>query len=1028
MMMIAFGGVIGAGLFVGSGVVIKSAGPAAVVSFAITGLLIVLVMRMLGEMAVAQPAVGSFYEYARLAWSDRPTVSALAGFLTGWMYWYFWVIVVALEAVAAAGLVQFWLPNAPSWLISLTVLLALTVTNLVSVRSFGEFEFWFASIKVAAIVVFLGLAGMYVAGLWPGVASSIGNLTAHGGFAPNGLLPILTGAVAATGFYFGVEIVAVAAGEAAEPAKAVARATNSVITRVLFFYVGSILLVVCLVPWNSAQISTPYVSALHAMGIPGAAHIMNAVVLTAVLSALNSGLYASSRMLFALTRRGDAPHALAKLARNGVPARAILLGTLFGYATVVMSYVSPTTVFAFLVNSYGTVAVFVYMSIAISQLRLRARLEREDPARLGLRMWAYPYLTYLAIAGMLGILLAMSFIPDQRIPLLFGVISLGLLLLGFAARRRFGLALSIVGGAAALTLSAHVSAASITYRPITARMENRTVVLTGKDLTIEQVVEVARYGAKVALSAQARQRSADAHALLLEAANEGVSVYWFNRGSGSGREKFIFTGDPLSPENQKFLAERQLQIFRRGALAGMGPEVSDEEIVRAMLVVRANTMSYEAASPQLTQRLLDLLNERITPVVQSRGTVGEGDLGPFTNVAATMVGAGFAYYRGVRMPASQALKQAGLEPLAPTDADDSALESTNSYATGQVALLLYDAREALSWADLIYAIDLNGMNSSVSPLSTPVQANRPFKWLNWDASRVLDMLKGSYLFELDEKRIIQDPESLRASSIRQGSAWQAWAQLRDVAQVQMNSSDHNPAVRVGASPADSWELATPQLAQFYVKGGPRNHYQHGYVFSNANWDPYPMANEIEGFTIALANMDVVVAQRMLRFTNKFFTMIDNTAETPGEPGRFHLAEGSEIDAASLMQEIQGLINPVPPQGNALIQTVEDLQGQTRLKVQRARQVVDDTIELLAEDLLTGTYWLDIRKDQDASRQFGAAPTAVWTAFRATLPASGVSAATATQPIHEAAAAFIRANPASSFYRDNAREPDAPRLP
>jgi len=1027
MMMIAFGGVIGAGLFVGSGVVIKSAGPAAVLSFAITGLLIVLVMRMLGEMAVAQPAVGSFYEYARLAWSDRPASSALAGFLTGWMYWYFWVIVVALEAVAGAGLVQFWLPGVPAWLISLTVLLSLTATNLVSVRSFGEFEFWFASIKVAAIVLFLGLAGVYVSGLWPGVAPSIGNLTAHGGFAPNGLLPILTGAVAATGFYFGVEIVAVAAGEAAEPAKAVARATNSVITRVLFFYVGSILLVVCLVPWNSAQISTPYVSALRAIGIPGAAHIMNAVVLTAVLSALNSGLYASSRMLFALTRRGDAPRALAKLGRNGVPVRAILLGTLFGYAAVVMSYVSPTTVFAFLVNSYGTVAVFVYMSIAISQLRLRARLEREDPARLGLRMWGYPYLTYLAIAGMLGILIAMAFIPNQRIPLALGVISLGLLLLGFAARRRFGLALSAAGLAGALTLSAPVSAAP-TYRPIAPTMENRTVVLTGKDLTIDQVVEVARHGAKVALSAQARQRSADAHALLLEAANEGVSVYWFNRGSGSGREKFIFTGDPLSPENQKFLGERQLQIFRRGALAGMGPEVSDEEIVRAMLVVRANTMSYEAASPQLTQRLLDLLNERITPVVQSRGTVGEGDLGPFTNVAATMVGAGFAYYRGVRMPAAQALKQAALEPLAPTDADDSALESTNSYATGQVALLLYDAREALSWADLIYAIDLNGMNSSVSPLSLPVQSNRPFKWLNWDASRVLGMLKGSYLFELDANRIIQDPESLRASSIRQGSAWQAWAQLRDVTQIQMNSSDHNPAVQVGASPADSWELGTPQLAQFYVKGGPRNHYQHGYVFSNANWDPYPMANEIEGFTIALANMDVVVAQRMLRFTNKFFTMIDNSAETPGEPGRFHLAEGSEIDAAALMQEIQGLINPVPPQGNALIQTVEDLQGQTRLKVQRARQVVDDTTELLAEDLLTGTYWLDIRKTQHASRQFGAAPTAVWTAFRAALPWSGISAATATQPIHEVAAAFIRANPASNFYRDNAREPDAPRVP
>ena len=282
------------------------------------------------------------------------------------------------------------------------------------------------------------LACIYILGLWPGVAASVAKLTTHGGFAPNGLLPILTGAVAATGFYFGAEIVTIAAAETAEPAKAVARATNSVIIRVLLYYVGSILLVVCLVPWNSPAIDAPYVSALKAMGIPAAAQIMNAVVLTAVLSALNSGLYASSRMLFALTLRGDAPKGFTKLTANGVPARAILLGTLFGYGAVIMSYVSPDTVFAFLVNSYGTVAIFVYLLIAVSELRLRARLEKEAPERLLVRMWAYPYLTYLAIAAMLAILLAMAFIPDQRTPLVFGMVSLGALVLAFAARSRFG--------------------------------------------------------------------------------------------------------------------------------------------------------------------------------------------------------------------------------------------------------------------------------------------------------------------------------------------------------------------------------------------------------------------------------------------------------------------------------------------------------------------------------------------------------------------------------------------------------------
>ena len=434
MTMIALGGVIGAGLFVGSGVVIQQTGPAAILSFLITGALVVLVMRMLGEMACAMPAVGSFYEYARLAFASHRGPGRLAGFLTGWMYWYFWVIVVALEAVAGAKLIQFWIPDAPAWIISLVLLVVLTATNLISVGSYGEFEFWFSSIKVGAIIVFLILGGLYVTGFWPAsmhTSAVLPTLLGHGGFMPLGIGPVMSGAVAATGFYFGAEIVTIAAAEAREPAKAVAKATNSVITRVLVFYVGSVALVVALVPWNSPAMATPYVSALRVMGLPAAAHIMNAIVLTAVLSALNSGLYAASRMLFALTRNGDAPAALAVVNKRGVPVRAILLGTLFGYVSVVMSYVSPDTVFAFLVDSYGTVAIFVYVLIALSQLRLRSRLEREAEGQLRVKMWGFPYLTWLSIAGMLGILIAMAFIPDQRKPLWLGVASLGLLLVAY---------------------------------------------------------------------------------------------------------------------------------------------------------------------------------------------------------------------------------------------------------------------------------------------------------------------------------------------------------------------------------------------------------------------------------------------------------------------------------------------------------------------------------------------------------------------------------------------------------------------
>lgn len=433
MQMIALGGVIGAGLFVGSGVVVSSAGPAAVISFALTGTLVVLVMRMLGEMAVAYPAIGGFYEYSHLALGD------LAAFLTGWMYWYFWVIVVALEAVAGAKLLGQWWPQVPPWQLTLGLIALFTAVNLLSVRSYGEAEFWFASIKVTAIVLFLCAGAIFIFGLWPGAAGGVPHLTAHGGFMPNGIAPVLTGAVAATGFYFGTEIVTIAAAESAEPERAVAQAMQSVIWRVLTFYIGSIFLVVAILPWNdAARMERPYVSVLEVLRVPAAGTLMSAVILTAVLSALNSGLFASSRMLMALARRGDAPGVFARLDSRGVPAAAIMAGTAFGYAAVVMSYVSPDKVFAFLVNSYGTVAIFVYVLIAVSQLRLRRRLERETPDRLRMRMWGFPHLTRFAIVGMLAIVAAMAFIPEQRAPLVFGVVSVVVLLAGFALRRAVG--------------------------------------------------------------------------------------------------------------------------------------------------------------------------------------------------------------------------------------------------------------------------------------------------------------------------------------------------------------------------------------------------------------------------------------------------------------------------------------------------------------------------------------------------------------------------------------------------------------
>jgi histidine ammonia-lyase len=438
--------------------------------------------------------------------------------------------------------------------------------------------------------------------------------------------------------------------------------------------------------------------------------------------------------------------------------------------------------------------------------------------------------------------------------------------------------------------------------------------------------------------------------------------------------------------------------------------VEDEEIVRAMMVVRANAMTFNAPSPQLAQMLLDLLNKRISPVVQSRGTLGEGDLAQLLNVAGAMVGAGEVYYRGVRMPAAKALAQAGLKPVQPFAADENALVSSDAYATGQAALVVNDARHALEWADLIYAMDLNGMNSSITPLSLVVQCDRPGVWLNWDAARVLDMLKGSYLFDADPARIIQDPESLRASSIRQASAWDEWSALNDAVLFQANSSDHNPAVHVGLGPEDSWELATPQMLKFYVKGGAHSHGQHGYIVSNANWDPYPMANKLENFIIGLANMDVAVMLRIDRFSSSFFTVVKAAEVLPAAAGHF-----DGYTPVALQQEIQSLTNPVAPFGSAIVGTVEDLQAQTLIKVQRARQAVGTTMDLLAHDLLEASLWLDVRKAQDPRRNFGQAPTSAWSALRKKVPLLADTNAAATDSDATIAASFVRNTDPAGFY-------------
>lgn len=401
--MIAIGGIIGAGLFVGSSTTIHTVGPAAIVSFAIAGFIILLVMRMLSEMALAVEGVQTFPEFARVGLGHLP------GFLSGWLYWYFWVVVVAIEAIAGAKIISDWFPMLPVWAVGVVLMAILTAVNLLSARSYGEFEFWFSSIKVAAIIVFILLTAAWALGLTSGQGSTLHNLTDHGGFAPNGWQLVLA-AVASTIFSLcGAEIATIAAAESEEPAKTISRMTVSVTVRILVFYILSILLIVAVVPWTAIEPGiSPFATTLKSMGYPGADVIMNAVVLVAVLSCLNSGLYVTSRALFGLAKYGDAPPWLVQVNERKVPARAILVASLFSYGALAAERLSPDTVFSFLLNSSGVTMILLYLLTSAAQLKLRGHYERAAPERLQIRMWFHPFGTLLAVAAMAAILLSMA--------------------------------------------------------------------------------------------------------------------------------------------------------------------------------------------------------------------------------------------------------------------------------------------------------------------------------------------------------------------------------------------------------------------------------------------------------------------------------------------------------------------------------------------------------------------------------------------------------------------------------------------
>ncbi|AKA24814.1 GABA permease [Pseudomonas chlororaphis] len=409
--MLSIAGIIGAGLFVGSGHAIAAAGPAVMLAYLFSGLLVVLVMRMLGEMAVANPDTGSFSTYADQA------IGPWAGFTIGWLYWWFWVLVIPIEALAAGHVLHQWFPQVDAWLFALASIIALVITNLFSVAKYGEFEFWFAMAKVVAIIGFIALGFAILMGWVPErQASGLSRLMAeHGGFAPNGLSAVVGAFITIMFSFIGTEAVTIAAAESSDPARNIAKATRSVIWRIGVFYVLSIFVVISVVPWNDPLLASvgSYQRALELMNIPHAKFMVDVVVLIAVASCMNSSIYIASRMLFSLGRRGDAPQRLKATSAAGVPRAAVLASTVLGAGVTLLSYFMPAGLFEFLLASSGAIALLVYLVIAVSQLRMRGKLRRQN-IEPTFRMWLFPWLTYLVIVFIVAALSVMLVTPEHR--------------------------------------------------------------------------------------------------------------------------------------------------------------------------------------------------------------------------------------------------------------------------------------------------------------------------------------------------------------------------------------------------------------------------------------------------------------------------------------------------------------------------------------------------------------------------------------------------------------------------------------
>ena len=408
LQMIALGTAVGTGLFYGSTATIALAGPAVSLSYLIGGIIIFLIVRMLGEMSVEEPVSGSFSHYAAKYWGEFP------GFLAGWNYWFLYILVSMAELSAVSIYLNYWFPDLPKWIGVLVCLIIITVINLVTVRAYGEIEFWMAGIKIAAIIGMILLGSYYIATALVPFPYNFSNLWIHGGFFPNGLEGMLLSLAPVLFSFGGIELLGITAGEAENPDKTIPRAINQVIYRILIFYVGTMIILMTLWPWNEVgKEASPFVQIFEGAGFATAANILNFVVLTAAVSVYNSAIYSNSRMLYGLAKSGNAPKFFEKLSARGVPVNGILVSSGITLLAAVLNYLLPDEVFMYMMSIVTGAIVISWAMIVLTHLKFRKHCEAAGITPKFKSLF-YPFAEYLCLAFLAMILVIMSTMDEMR--------------------------------------------------------------------------------------------------------------------------------------------------------------------------------------------------------------------------------------------------------------------------------------------------------------------------------------------------------------------------------------------------------------------------------------------------------------------------------------------------------------------------------------------------------------------------------------------------------------------------------------